>query len=92
MPNIRPSSDLRNKYNEISEFCHKYQEPVFITKNGAGDLVVMSHAEYERLTGLQELRQLLDAGLSAVNTGKTRSVEDVFAELEQRFQLGGHKQ
>ena len=40
MTNIRPSSDLRNKYNEISEFCHKYQEPVFITKNGTGDLVV----------------------------------------------------
>ena len=44
MPNIRPSSDLRNKYNEISEFCHKYNEPVFITKNGTGDLVLMSNA------------------------------------------------
>jgi|GEM_PF-3094685 len=42
MPNIRPSSDLRNKYNEISEFCHKYSEPVFIMKNGQGDLAVMS--------------------------------------------------
>ena len=37
MPMIRPSSDLRNKYNEISEFCNQYQEPVFITKNGTGD-------------------------------------------------------
>ena len=33
MPNIRPSSDLRNSYNEISEFCHKYDEPVYITKS-----------------------------------------------------------
>jgi len=32
MPEIRPSSDLRNKYNEISQFCHKYKEPVYITK------------------------------------------------------------
>ncbi|NEW07626.1 antitoxin PHD [Paenibacillus sp. SYP-B3998] len=40
MPTIRPSSDLRNKYNEISEFCNKYDEPVYITKNGQGDLAV----------------------------------------------------
>ena len=88
MTNIRPSSDLRNKYNEISEFCHKYQEPVFITKNGAGDLVVMSHAEYERLSGRQELRRMLDEGLAAVKAGRIRPAEDVFAELERRFQLG----
>ena len=43
MATIRPSSDLRNKYNEISEFCNKYNEPVFITKNGIGDLVVLSN-------------------------------------------------
>ena len=48
MPSIRPSSDLRNKYNEISEFCHKYSEPVFITKNGQGDLAVMSIETFER--------------------------------------------
>ncbi len=42
MPTIRPSADLRNKYNEISEFCHEYSEPIFITRNGKGDLAVMS--------------------------------------------------
>ena len=41
MPSIRPSSDLRNKYVEISQFCHEYNEPVYITKNGKGDLAVM---------------------------------------------------
>ena len=41
MPVIRPITDLRNT-NEISEICHKQQQPVFITKNGYGDLVVMS--------------------------------------------------
>ena len=46
MAAIRPSSDLRNKYNEISDFCNRYHEPVFITKNGTGDLVVLSNAEY----------------------------------------------
>ena len=41
MPVIKPITDLRNT-NEISELCHKQQQPVFITKNGYGDLVVMS--------------------------------------------------
>ena len=42
MPVIRPSSDLRNNYNEISTICHQTNRPVYITKNGAGDLAVMS--------------------------------------------------
>ena len=42
MPTIKSSADLRNKYNEISHFCHTFAEPVFITKNGKGDLAVMS--------------------------------------------------
>ena len=42
MPTIKSSADLRNNYNEISTFCHNYPEPVFITKNGKGDLAVMS--------------------------------------------------
>jgi prevent-host-death family protein len=52
MPNIRPISDLRNNANDISEFCHTSREPVFITKNGVGDLVVMSVETYERQQAL----------------------------------------
>jgi len=48
MPQIRPITDLRNT-NEISEICHSNSEPIFITKNGYGDLVVMSIETYERL-------------------------------------------
>jgi len=48
MPNIRPISDLRNNSNEISEFCKATCEPVFITKNGVGDMVVLSIEMYER--------------------------------------------
>ena len=47
MPNIRSSADLRNNYNDISSYCHAYNEPVFITKNGKGDLAVMSIEAYE---------------------------------------------
>ena len=48
MPQIRPITDLRNT-NEISDICHARREPVFITKNGYGDLVVMSIETYEEM-------------------------------------------
>ncbi len=59
MPLIRPISDLRNKAMEISELCHREDQPVFITRNGKGDLVVMSQAHYERLHNLLELYRKL---------------------------------
>ena len=45
---IRPSADLRNKYNEISKICHETNEPVYITKNGYNDLVILSNEAYEK--------------------------------------------
>ncbi|MCL5124785.1 MAG: type II toxin-antitoxin system Phd/YefM family antitoxin [Deltaproteobacteria bacterium] len=82
MPNIRPSSDLRNKYNEISEFCHKYSEPVYITKNGRGDLAVMSIETFERLVGQFELYKLLDEGMDAIKNNRVLPAEDVFKQIE----------
>ncbi len=55
MPNIRPISDLRNNSSEISEYCRKTREPIFITKNGIGDMVVMSIETYERQQAQLEL-------------------------------------
>ncbi len=49
MPIIKPISDLRNKSNEISELANNSDEPIFITKNGEGDLVVMSMSHYSKL-------------------------------------------
>ena len=49
MPNIRPISDLRNNSNEIAEFCKINHEPVFITKNGVGELAVLSIEDYEQI-------------------------------------------
>lgn len=60
MPTIRPISDLRNKTQEISDLVHKSDEPVFITRNGVGDMVVMSLAAWEREQGRKELRGLLE--------------------------------
>lgn len=52
MPTIRPISDLRNSANEISDFCRQTREPVYITRNGTGDMVVLSMEEYERQRAL----------------------------------------
>jgi prevent-host-death family protein len=76
---IRPSSDLRNKYNEISEFCHKYSEPVFITKNGQGDLAVMSIETFERLAGKFELYKLLDEGMNDLKHKRVIPVGEAFS-------------
>ena len=83
MPLIRPSSDLRNRYNEISEFCHKHSEPVFITKNGQGDLAVMSIETFERLVGKFELYKLLDEGIDAIKNNNVLPAEDVFYNIER---------
>ena len=85
MAKIMPSSDLRNKYNEISAFCNAYNEPVFITKNGAGDLVLMSNAVYEELTGRRELHRLLDEGLAARKRGGSRPADEVFSQLREEY-------
>ena len=55
MPSIRPISDLRNSANEISDFCRQTREPVFITRNGTGDMVVMNLEKYERQMALIDL-------------------------------------
>lgn len=84
MPNIRSSADLRNQYNEISAFCHEYAEPVFITKNGKGDLAVMSIEAYEELMGRFELYGLLQEGLEDVTEGRTRPLSGAIGALRRR--------
>jgi len=54
VPQIRPITDLRNT-NEISDLCHAKNEPIFITKNGYGDLVVMSIETYEAMINENEI-------------------------------------
>ena len=84
MPNIRSSADLRNQYNEISTFCHDYAEPVFITKNGKGDLAVMSIEAYEELIGRFELYGLLQDGMDDVAVGTTKPLSEAIEQLRRR--------
>ena len=88
MPNIQPSSELRNNYNEISAFCHKYGEPVYITKNGTGNLAVLSIEAYERLVGKFELCTLLEQGMEDVRDGDGKPAEQVFDTLLKGLEHG----
>ena len=84
MPNIRSSADLRNGYNEISNLCHKYNEPVFITKNGKGDLAVMSVEAYEALMGRFELYNLIHEGLEDIDAGRARAFSAAMSDIKAR--------
>ncbi|WP_343208410.1 type II toxin-antitoxin system prevent-host-death family antitoxin [Anaerolentibacter hominis] len=57
---IKPSATIRNNYNEIAEICKSTGEPVFLTKNGEGDLVVMDIATYNRREAALDLRERLN--------------------------------
>ena len=59
--NIRPSAAIRQNYNEIAELCRKTAEPVFLTKNGEGDLVVMDMETFNRREKMLKLREELMA-------------------------------
>ncbi len=84
MPSIKSSADLRNGYNEISTFCHTYSEPVFITKNGKGDLVVLSIEAYDRLVGKNELYSLIHEGMEDIKSGNTRPFSEAMSDIRER--------
>lgn len=69
MPQIRPITDLRNT-TEISELCHARKEPIFITKNGYGDLVIMSMETYEALTAAPDAVPAAEAVTPEQKSGK----------------------
>lgn len=87
MPIIKPISDLRNKSNTISDIVHNTNEPVFITRNGEGDMVVMSIAQYGQLQLRVNLTEKLAAAQADYAQGdRGRSLNDVVAGL--RSMLG----
>ena len=85
MPTIKPSAYLRNNYNDVSAFCNSRTEPMFITKNGHGDLAVMSIDTYEKFCGRYELYNLLDEALDAENTGNHMDYRDFMVELRKEM-------
>ena len=87
MPQIRPVSDLRNKFADISRIVHETSEPVFLTKNGYGDMVVMSFQAYEKLQFESEIYfKLKEAELQAKQTNQRFSHKEVFDSVRQAMQ------
>lgn len=85
MPNIRPISDLRNSANEISDFCRQTREPVYITRNGTGDMVVLSMEEYERRMGLIDLYgKLAQAEQEIASGAQSEGFAEVARQLRDR--------
>ena len=75
---VRPSADLRNHYNEISQECHEKRTPIIITKNGKGDTVVMGLQDYNQMQSeLELLRTLAEAEEDAVN-GRVAPIQQTF--------------
>lgn len=86
MPIIKPISDLRNKSNEISDLAHNSNEPIFITKNGEGDMVVMSMAQYGQLQLKIELMGKLATAQAKYAAGdRGRKLTDVIGDLRKRI-------
>ena len=78
---IRPSSDLRNHYNDISKKCKEEKEAVIFTVNGRGDTVTLSFDEYKRMKSRIELLEMLADSEDDVKSGKTAPIEDTFSSL-----------
>jgi prevent-host-death family protein len=85
MPVIKSISSMRNRTREIAAICHKQDEPVYLTTNGEGDLVVMSIGHYERLKAQVELFEKLGVAQAQSAAGKKRiSHTQMMAKLRQR--------
>ena len=84
MPIILPIKELRNT-TEISNIAHKEREPIFITKNGYSDLVVMSSELYDKFARINRIDQAIyESELEILNGAEALSADDVFAELENK--------
>lgn len=82
--NIRPISDLRNRYSEIED-CVQKSGPVFLTKNGYGSMVVMSIDQFEHLNGnVETLLDMADAQAATTSTRYTH--EEVFGSLRRTLE------
>lgn len=84
MPHIIPIRDLKNT-SEISELCHSVDDPIFVTKNGYGDMVVMSIETYEARMRLLDVYAKLAAAEEQVKEGKVMSAEDSVARLRAKY-------
>lgn len=86
MPQIIPIRDLKNT-SEISDRCHATTEPIFVTKNGYGDMVLMSMETYEAKMQMLEIHTKLAQAEEQIRAGQVRSADDALQELAEKYGL-----
>lgn len=85
MPVIMPIKDLRNT-SEISELAHKIQEPIFITKNGYSDLVVMSSELYDKFAKINRIDQAIyESEREMEQGGVSIDLDEAFEKLNKKY-------
>ncbi|MGM9970961.1 MAG: type II toxin-antitoxin system Phd/YefM family antitoxin [Anaeroplasmataceae bacterium] len=87
MQNIRPSSELRNKYNEISNLCKESRKPVYITVNGHGDTVILSLEQFNQMEAELELLKLLSESEDDVRNGRVKPISESFDDIRKKLDL-----
>ena len=84
-PTIRPSSDLRNHYAEISKACRENRQPTILTVNGRGDTVLLGYEDYTRLTAELEILSALAESERDVEEGHTAPMSDTLGRFRARY-------
>ncbi len=83
MEAIRPSSDLRNHYNEIARHCREEKTPVIITVNGRGDTVILGLQDYYQMQSELELLRTLAEAEEDVRAGRVAPMQDTFDDIRK---------
>ena len=86
MPQIIPIKDLKNTA-EISELCNKSDEPIYITKNGYGDMVIMSMGNYEKMRKRLEFYREIELSEKDIQEGRVHDAMESLAELRKKYDL-----
>lgn len=86
MPHIIPIKDLKNT-SAISEMCHSINEPLFVTKNGYGDMVIMNMELYEKMAYMNDIYEKIKQGEKAIDTNRVMSAENSLDTLRSKYEI-----
>ena len=86
MPQIIPIKDLKNT-SEISDMCHKAEEPIYITKNGYGDMVIMSVENYDQTVRQLSMYRDLEISEQQINEGNTEDARSLLNSIREKYAL-----
>ena len=86
VPHIIPIKDLKNT-GEISNLCHETNEPIYITKNGYGDMVIMSIQIFEERMFMQDVYSKIEESESDVTTGRTKNAKESLKRIREKYNV-----